>query len=294
MDRPFFSIVIPTYNRCELLKRCLDSIIAQTYDNWEAIVVDNFSEDDTEKVVMSYHDNRIRYIKNHNYGVISISRNKGIDLSCGDWICFLDSDDCWFPQKLEEISKYTEDYDMIYHEFKTNIKKVRPFQSSISNCYTVKECNIPYILKRGDPFNTSSTAISKQAIGLTKFSEDKKLFAVEDYDFFLQLIEKNIRIFHLKKALTLYDVNTGCSHGRFALDRDRKIYIKYRDRLNRNEIREVIKYYYLRKAGYFYKPGSYLKAFKFFTIAGTSKSFVTKKRGLLGAIKSLLLLVLDR
>ena len=66
MHKPFFSIVIPTYNRGDLIGRCLDSIISQTYTNWEAIIVDNFSEDNTEQVVLSYQDDRIRFIKNHN------------------------------------------------------------------------------------------------------------------------------------------------------------------------------------------------------------------------------------
>ena len=75
MNKPFFSIVIPTYNRATLIRRCLDSVIVQTYTNWEAIIVDNFSEDNTEEIVLSYKDDRIKFIKNHNYGVISVSRN---------------------------------------------------------------------------------------------------------------------------------------------------------------------------------------------------------------------------
>ena len=65
MNKPYFSIVIPTYNRGNLIGRCIDSIISQTYTNWEAIIVDNYSEDNTEEIVMSYNDERIRFIKNH-------------------------------------------------------------------------------------------------------------------------------------------------------------------------------------------------------------------------------------
>ena len=106
MNNPLFSIVIPTYNRGNLIGRCIDSIIAQTYTNWEAIIVDNYSDDNTEEVVLSYKDDRIRFIKNHNYGVIAVSRNKALDMAKGDWICFLDSDDAWFPNKLQEIKNY--------------------------------------------------------------------------------------------------------------------------------------------------------------------------------------------
>ena len=120
-----FSIIIPTYNRATLLKRCLESVIGQTYPNWEAIVVDNYSEDNTEEVVKNFNDNRIKYLKNHNYGIIAISRNKAIDIASGDWICFLDSDDCWYENKLEIMLNYVHDYDLIYHGYRKNIKRTK-------------------------------------------------------------------------------------------------------------------------------------------------------------------------
>ena len=81
MNKAIFSVIIPTYNRAGLLKRCIESVLAQTFSDWEAIVVDNYSEDNTEEVANSFNDPRIVYVKNHNYGVISVSRNKGIELS---------------------------------------------------------------------------------------------------------------------------------------------------------------------------------------------------------------------
>ena len=67
MENPLFTVVIPTYNREKLIGRCLKSVIEQTYTNWEAIVIDNYSEDKTEEVVASFKDDRIRFYKNHNY-----------------------------------------------------------------------------------------------------------------------------------------------------------------------------------------------------------------------------------
>lgn len=293
MNKPFFSIVIPTYNRGALIGRCLDSILAQTYADWEVIVVDNFSEDNTEDIVSAYKDVRIRYIKNHNYGVIAVSRNKGIELSNGNWICFLDSDDCWYPNKLELLAKYTNDYDLIYHEYQTNAKRIRPFQRTQSKSYSVGGMTIAQVLRRGDPIIPSCAAVSHQALGDTRFSEDKELFAVEDYDFFLQLIDKSLKIKYLNKVLTYYDFSTGVSHGRIALDRDRKIYRKYMDRLTREEIREVIKYYYCRKAGYFYHSGTYKIAMKYFAITATAKDPYMKRKGIIRMIKSGILHSID-
>ena len=79
-EKPFFSIVIPTYNHGHLIKRCLDSIVAQTYIHWEAIVVNNYSNDNTVEIVESYRDPRIRLVNNANHGIIAVSRNKGIEL----------------------------------------------------------------------------------------------------------------------------------------------------------------------------------------------------------------------
>lgn len=294
MENVLFSIVIPTYNRAELLKRCLDSVEAQTYKNWEAIVVDNYSEDNTEEVVKSFNDPRIIFVKNHNYGVIAVSRNKALDMAKGDWVAFLDSDDCWYPNKLETIVKYTKMYDLVYHEYSTNRKRERLFQSTGSNFYTIGNQPISFVLKRGDPISTSCSSVSMNVLGSTRFSEDKRLYAVEDYDFFLQLIDKNIRIKHLKDRLTIYDVSTGVSHGRFALDRDRQLYIKWRDRLTREELREVLKYYYYRKAGYFYHPGEYMTAYGYFKIAASAKDRLIRNKGLMGMLKSLILNCISR
>ena len=71
------SIIIPTYNHSEYLKRALNSVINQTYENWEAIVIDNYSSDNTSEVVANFKNNKIKYSKVKNNGVIAISRNTG-------------------------------------------------------------------------------------------------------------------------------------------------------------------------------------------------------------------------
>ncbi|MFC2025019.1 glycosyltransferase [Chloroflexota bacterium] len=96
------SVIIPTYNRAHLISNAIDSILAQTFNDFELIIVDNFSSDDTESVVKSYVDRRIRYFKNNNNGLVSINRNYGIENSRGEYIAFLDDDDSWLPKKLEK------------------------------------------------------------------------------------------------------------------------------------------------------------------------------------------------
>ena len=76
-----FSIIIPTYNQDYLLKKCLESVIKQTFENWEVIIINNYSNDDTIKVIQSFNDERIKLRNFRNNGIISFSRNYGLNLA---------------------------------------------------------------------------------------------------------------------------------------------------------------------------------------------------------------------
>jgi len=97
-DRVKVSVVIPTYNRAGFVTRAIDSALAQTYRDFEIVVVDDGSTDDTERILRAYGD-RIRYLRQENAGV-SRARNAGIAAARGEWIAFLDSDDEWLSEKL--------------------------------------------------------------------------------------------------------------------------------------------------------------------------------------------------
>lgn len=94
------SVIIPTYNRAHMIKRSAESVLNQSYSNLELIIVDDGSTDNTEEIVKSINDNRVRYIKQHNQGACA-ARNNGINCAKGVFIAFQDSDDVWHPKKLE-------------------------------------------------------------------------------------------------------------------------------------------------------------------------------------------------
>ncbi len=100
-DTPSVSVILPTYNRACLVGRAIRSVLAQTAQNLELIVVDDGSRDDTTRVVHGFNDIRIRYICHQANRGVSAARNTGICNSQGEYIAFLDSDDEWLPQKLE-------------------------------------------------------------------------------------------------------------------------------------------------------------------------------------------------
>lgn len=102
---PRFSVVIPTYNRSAALHEAICSVLQQTFDDYEIFVVDDGSTDNTKEVVASFSDRRIKYLWIPNSGGPATPRNIAIDKSSSDWVCFLDSDDLWYPSKLGIINQ---------------------------------------------------------------------------------------------------------------------------------------------------------------------------------------------
>lgn len=99
-DYGLVSIIMPNYNSAKFIKETIDSVIAQTYANWELIIVDDCSTDNSIELIRQYKDNRIHILKNSVNSGAAVSRNNAIKASKGRWIAFLDSDDLWAPDKL--------------------------------------------------------------------------------------------------------------------------------------------------------------------------------------------------
>ena len=112
-----FSIIVPTYNREKYIIKCIDSVLDQTYDNFEVIIIDDGSTDNTENLVKKYQDKRIKYFKNENHG-IGYSRNFGINKAKGDYIFFLDSDDYLEENMLEEVLNNIKNHDILIFNYK--------------------------------------------------------------------------------------------------------------------------------------------------------------------------------
>lgn len=122
------SIIMPSYNTASYIKKTIKSVLDQTYQKWELIIVDDCSTDNTDEVVAEIEDTRIKYLKNDKNSGAAISRNRGLREARGQWIAFLDSDDIWMPEKLEkqisfmETNGYSFSYTN-YEEIDVNGKK---------------------------------------------------------------------------------------------------------------------------------------------------------------------------
>ena len=169
------SIIMPTYNCGRFIAESIRSVLAQTYTNWELIIVDDCSTDKTEDVVAYFDDPRIHYLKNEQNEGAALTRNRALREAKGRYIAFLDSDDLWLPTKLERQIAFLErnSYAFTYHEY-TEIdeesnpigiyvsgkKHVRPFDmycccwpgclSVVYDAKTIGLIQIPDIRKNND------------------------------------------------------------------------------------------------------------------------------------------------
>ncbi|WP_330636932.1 sugar transferase [Mogibacterium sp.] len=114
------SIIMPSYNTAPYISSSIQSVINQTYNNWELIIVDDCSTDNTEDVLSEIKDERIRFFKNEKNSGAAVSRNKALREAKGQWVAFLDSDDLWMPDKLEKQIRFMMDngYSFSYTNYK--------------------------------------------------------------------------------------------------------------------------------------------------------------------------------
>lgn len=102
MIKDLVSVITPAYNCAEFLGKTIESVISQTYTNWEMIIVDDCSTDNTADVVKNYSDSRIKYFCLEKNSGAAIARTEAMKIANGEYMAFLDSDDLWFPKKLEK------------------------------------------------------------------------------------------------------------------------------------------------------------------------------------------------
>lgn len=191
------SIIMPSYNTEKYIKKSIASVIKQTYQNWELIIVDDCSTDNTDDIIKKFDDVRIRYIKNkRNFGA-AISRNRALRLAKGRWIAFLDSDDLWKVQKLEKQLKFMKDYgySFTFTDYRTQLNgKWLPYINSGPSIVTRRKLyNYCYIF-------TSTVIYDREKIGLIQIENIKKN---NDYAMWFQAIEK-ANFYRFPECLSFY------------------------------------------------------------------------------------------
>ena len=181
------SIVLPTYNRGEMLKKTISSIISQTYTNWELIIVDDASNDNTAGIVKGMDDSRICYVKNEKNCGSNYSRNRGAELANGEFLAFIDSDNEWMPEKLEKQINCFEVQGELELVFCKVLVNEGGFEKIVPNeqIEDLKE-----IMVRKNIVDTSATLMRKAAFEkVGKF--DERISRLQDWDLFFRFIVVN-------------------------------------------------------------------------------------------------------
>jgi len=182
------SVIIPTYNAYKYIGDALDSVLKQTYDNYEIIIIDDGSTDNTDKIIQTYLPNdKIHYIKIKHSGLAAVARNQGIKVSRGSYIAFLDADDTWSPNKLKEQIELFDDHTALVYSDGEFIDQNRKYSARVKFHQGIVFDKL--ILKN---FIATSSVVVKKTIldkvGL--FSENPKLKVGEDYDLWLRISQK--------------------------------------------------------------------------------------------------------
>jgi glycosyltransferase involved in cell wall biosynthesis len=184
------SVIIPLFNKDNFITRAVQSVLAQEYQDFELIIVNDGSTDNSLSVVSSINDTRINIINKTNGGVSS-ARNAGVDASNNDWICFLDADDYWYPNHLKEIcyllNKYPEGkiYTTLTQEKST--KGFRTIPNAFPDNFEGYVENYFSFAKTATVFNSSSVCVNKKAI-LEIYKFDTNLTHGEDLDVWFKLL----------------------------------------------------------------------------------------------------------
>lgn len=180
------SIIMPSWNTGRYIAESIQCVIDQTYDNWELLIVDDCSTDNTDEIVEPFlKDSRIKYLHNEKNSGAALTRNKAIKVAQGEWIAFLDSDDLWTSEKLEKQVKFMQDngYVLSYTEYEKIDEEDKALNIYVSGPEIVNRRK----MYRYDYIGQLTMMYSAKHFGLIQIKDIKKN---NDYAIRLQLYKK--------------------------------------------------------------------------------------------------------
>lgn len=193
---------MPSYNTAKYISESIKSIQAQTYNNWELIIVDDCSTDNSVKVIEAFNDSRIRLLQNKKNRGAALSRNWALRVAKGKWIAFLDSDDIWVPEKLDKQIKFMKkhDYAFSFTDYRICLNgEWMPYINTGPNVVNKRKM-YDYCY-----FSTITVMYNREKIGLIQIANLKKN---NDYAMWLQAIEKS-NAYRLPECLSYYIKHDG-------------------------------------------------------------------------------------
>lgn len=204
------SIIMPSYNTAKFIGETIESVLKQTYQSWELIIVDDCSTDNTDEVVKKYlSDGRIKYLKNEKNSGAALTRNYALREAKGRWIAFLDSDDLWKEDKLEKQIAFMEDngYSFSYTNYIEIDEESRPNGRSVSGPRKISRLGMRSYCWPG----CLTVMYDSAVIGLVQIADIKKN---NDYAMWLKACQR-AKCYLLDESLALYRKRSGSisNHG---------------------------------------------------------------------------------
>ena len=215
MREGLVSVIIPAYNCERFISETIESVIAQTYPDWEMVIIDDKSTDRTEEIIESYarKDGRIRFYRNESNIGAAETRNKGMELAEGEFMAFLDSDDLWAPKKLEKQIDFMRKND---HAFTcTSYEHISEEGEKTGRVFSPRQkANYRQVVLYNSVGNLTVVYNVKK---LGKFTAPN-VFAREDYGLWLSILKKEDYIWGLPEVLAYYRIRkASCSRNKFRM-----------------------------------------------------------------------------
>ncbi|HEY2347907.1 MAG TPA: glycosyltransferase family A protein [Puia sp.] len=192
-QHPLVTIVIPTYNRVDLVQQAVASVIAQTYSNWELMVVNDGSDDGTSDAISLLNDPRVIILNLKHKGNIASLRNTGVKHGSGEWLAFLDSDDIWLPEKLEIqlFQLLQKEKRWSYGGYELMNQDMQGIPDKAGKFIPMSGWIIKEVLTTDASVTIGSLMLERSLFDETGgFNEDAELLFREDYELFIRLALK--------------------------------------------------------------------------------------------------------
>jgi teichuronic acid biosynthesis glycosyltransferase TuaG len=242
MNTPLVSIIIPIYNAQNYVEETILSVLGQTYENFELLLINHYSDDDSVSIINKYvqMDKRIKtVILNVNKGGPAYPRNEGLQIAKGEYIAFLDADDVWLPEKLEkQLSVLVgSPYDIVHtlaYTIDTKSKRIGIFNNQkIYNRlkYIFSDISILYL---SNYININTVLMKKDAT--MRFREDKYLIALEDMFFWIENLYIHKKVYLIEEKLINYRIVNNSASDRSSDKSFRKLFYLYSLLLNEGKI----------------------------------------------------------
>jgi len=285
-SNPLVSVIVTTYNRNYFLKKSIDSILNQTFKDFELIVVDNFSNYDFFKFLQSFNDERIIPLQNQNNGIIAINRNVGIEKAKGEYIAFCDDDDLWYPDKLEKCLNVINNADVFYHDLDIHTQKGKRLFKKHRGRHMIKPIFVD-LMTKGCALANSSVIVKKSIIKrVGGLSEEKNLITKEDFDLWLRISRITDKFSYIPKSLGILwrgGENTSES-STIQIERTKELLNRYFDFLNdkdREQSKMILSY---TIGGHLVKMKLYSQAIASYMLSIHSKDLSIKLKSIISII----------